>query len=116
MKRARTKVTAKRRSQAPRVRHERRLALPASLEIQRVQELATLASNCLGAASALRVDGSAVTSADTAGLQLLIAIRRAAAVRGVLFKWGPVTPALRATAAILGLDTELGFSPAEAAA
>ncbi len=85
------------------------LRLPAALEIHCVRDLASLALERLAAGRAVRIDGSAVQSADTAGLQLLVALRRDALANGTSFEWHGTSPVLLATGAILGLSASLGF-------
>lgn len=108
----RTARRAPRKVRASVVRHEP-LMLPAMLEIQQAREFATLARNHLASTPLLQIDGSAVTSADTAGLQLLVAVRIEALTRGVPLQWRNPSRVLRDTAAILGLTNFLGLEPQE---
>ncbi len=88
------------------------LRLPAALEIHCVRHLAKLAREHLGSDDGVRVDGSAVQSADTAGLQLLVALRRDALANGNSFAWHGTSPTLLEVGAVLGLSASLGFTEA----
>lgn len=82
--------------------------LPASVAIRNARELR---EQCLArvADPSIRVDGSAVSDVDTAGLQLILAWQRAIGSAGGQFEWTSVSAALREAAVALGLSRELGM-------
>jgi anti-anti-sigma regulatory factor len=57
----------------------------------------------------LTVDAGAVERIDTAGLQLLIAFAKRLELLERRLVWGPVSPAMRASARALGLAGALGL-------
>ena len=83
-------------------------ALPASVAIRNARELR---QEWLprAAATAVVVDGAAVGDVDTAGLQLLLAWRRAIVAAGGSFEWVAVSATLREAASGVGLTQELGL-------
>lgn len=85
------------------------LRLPDALEIHCVRDFARLARERLASGGAMRIDGSAVQSADTAGLQLLLALRRDVLASGTSFEWHGISPVLLETGALLGLSAALGL-------
>ncbi len=84
------------------------LALPSSVAIRNARELR---QEWLPRATAatVSVDGAAVGDVDTAGLQLLLAWRRAILAAGGRFEWVAASAALREAAAGVGLTQELGL-------
>lgn len=109
---ARRKPAARRARATARARHRPSpvLVLPALLDIRAVQALAAQLRKHVECGSAFELDGSAVTSVDTAGLQLLIAARRAAEARNLAFGWHAVSEHLRTTGEFLGLGGALGLA------
>lgn len=91
-----------------RVKQPAVLKLPAHFDIRSVCEVAEALRDCASNARPILIDAADVTSTDTAGLQLLLAARRAAQARSVAFEWRAVSEALRATSAIIGLSEALG--------
>ena len=85
------------------------ITLPAHFDIQSVAGVAEMLRERVNAAAPLLIDAAGVTSTDTAGLQLLLAARRAARARAVAFEWRGVSDALRATSATIGLSEALGL-------
>ena len=87
------------------------LTLPASVAIRNARELR---QEWLprAAATTVSVDGAAVGDVDTAGLQLLLAWRRAILAAGGRFEWVASSVALREAASRVGLTQELGLSGA----
>jgi anti-anti-sigma regulatory factor len=84
------------------------VALPSSLAIRDVAAVAAALRASL-AAGVLVVDASAVSTVDTAGLQVLLAAERSARERGIPARWlGPSEP-LRRAAAALGVEHALSF-------
>jgi ABC-type transporter Mla MlaB component len=90
------------------------LALGEQLVIGEVGTLHGQALEAFDAGAALRVDCSRVERADTAGVQLLVAMQREAARRGTALEWLDPTPALRDAVRCLALDDTLAL-PAPAA-
>lgn len=84
------------------------LKLPASVAIRNARELR---QEWLprAAATNIAVDGAAVGDVDTAGLQLLLAWRRAILAAGGQLEWVAPSVALREAAAGVGLTQELGL-------
>lgn len=80
------------------------ITLPARLEIAEAADLQAEMQAALQTGAALQVDGSAVASADTAGLQLLISLQHSAERAGRQIEWTALSTHLRAAAAGLGLD------------
>lgn len=58
----------------------------------------------------IELKAESVTKADTAGLQLFVALAREVAKTGGSLTWKKPSQALIETAALLGLDGELGLS------
>jgi ABC-type transporter Mla MlaB component len=100
--------------------------LPAELTIFHVAELhrdwlARLAEHdaAAGAAAAgdeARIDAAALQQIDGAGLQLLLALRKALVERGLAVQLHDAGEPLRAAATALGLAVALGLGTAEGAA
>ena len=85
------------------------LRLPADLTIK---EAAAVREQCLAALAEgqpVTVDGSGVAAVDTAGIQLLAALRVASQRRGVAFAWSGASPAIVDAAGRLGLAQALGL-------
>ena len=92
-----------------RVKQPAVLKLPAHFDIRSVGDVAEALRDCASSARPVLIDAADVTSTDTAGLQLLLAARRAAQARSVAFEWRGISEALRATSAIIGLSEALGL-------
>lgn len=84
------------------------LELPVRLTIHEAHALHALLLAHIGPRK-LVVDGARVEEVDTAGLQLMLAARRAAAAAGGSFEWRPLPPAVARAARELGLAAELGL-------
>jgi anti-anti-sigma regulatory factor len=93
---------------APAAAPAARVTLPASLLIRDAAALRGELSAAL-AAGICDIEASAVTSVDTAGLQLLVAALRSAAVRGMQARLSAPSEALCAGARQLGVDVALGL-------
>lgn len=91
------KKTKRSRAQRPQI-----LTLPAHLDIAHAGELKQTLDAALAAKPALILDAAAVEHVDTAGLQLLLAFRRARSA-----EWRDPAPALRDAAALAGLGGAL---------
>jgi anti-anti-sigma regulatory factor len=84
------------------------LSLPGSVAIRNARELREHWLTHVSS-PALQVDASAVSDVDTAGLQLLLAWKRAVAAGGGKFEWSQVSAPLRDAATAVGLGRELGL-------
>lgn len=85
------------------------VALPSELHIAEVAAFRAALDNVLRQSQAVRLDAAALTVIDTAGLQLLLAFRRAAAARGLACTFGARSEALREAARLAGLAPDLGL-------
>lgn len=85
------------------------ITLEASVDVSMAAELRGTLDMALAGEGPLSVNAAAVERADTAGVQLLLALSREAARRERPLIWQAVSPALRDTAARLGLDAALGL-------
>ncbi len=86
------------------------LYLDATLEIGQVEEARRQLLELLDGASTAAVDVSRLSSVDTAGIQVLIALRLEAAQRGTPLEFRGKSAALNGALALLGLENAL--SPA----
>jgi anti-anti-sigma regulatory factor len=86
------------------------MALGPSLTIQDALGLKQQLDGILSAGGAVHLDGAAVRSADTAGIQLLVAFSREAKMRNVEIIWRDASEVLVQSAARLGLSTLLGLA------
>ncbi|MGH8587209.1 MAG: STAS domain-containing protein [Gammaproteobacteria bacterium] len=86
------------------------ISLGPSLTIQEALGLKQQLGGILSAGGAVHLDGAAVRSADTAGLQLLVAFSREAKIRHVEIIWRGASEVLLQSAAALGLSALLGLS------
>lgn len=86
------------------------MALGPSLTIQDALGLKQQLDGILSAGGAVHLDGAAVRSADTAGIQLLAAFSREAKMRNVEIIWRGASEALLQSAASLGLSALLGLA------
>jgi len=86
------------------------ITLEASVDVSMAAELRGTLDMALGGEGPLTVDAGAVERVDTAGVQLLLALRQESARRGRPLQWRAASPALRETAARLGLANALGLS------
>jgi ABC-type transporter Mla MlaB component len=84
------------------------LGLPERLLIQDVRAFAEHVRAAFGS-GALRIDSTQLDQIDTAGLQLLLAARRAAAEQGLAFEWMNASAYLSARARAAGLNDALGL-------
>ncbi|MFW6093665.1 MAG: STAS domain-containing protein [Pseudomonadota bacterium] len=83
------------------------IRLPERLGVEQVADvLAGIPAH--GVAQTLRLDCSEVASVDTAGLQLLLVLRRAARDAGGTLELAHVGPELRESARLLGVEASLG--------
>jgi len=78
-----------------------------SLEISAVAGLKLEWLKAVDAASGIEVDASSLGRIDTAGLQLLLSLKREAIARNIGFSWSGVSAVLREKATALGIDQEL---------
>jgi phospholipid transport system transporter-binding protein len=85
-----------------------RIELAGNLDIGRAAELRTPLVEALEATHALELELSRVERADTAGLQLLLALARSARERGIAIRWSAPSKPLVETAQRLGLSAALG--------
>ncbi len=84
------------------------IQLPSSLTIRGVRELKKqLASSLTG--GDLGLDAAAVNEVDTAGVQLLLAIRRHVVAQGGTVTWSGASELLRGAVRALGLSQELAL-------
>lgn len=90
------------RPRKPRGATRRKYVLPESLTIRGASEFVCAMRDACGRGTPL-LDGSGVVEADTAGLQVLIAVASAARLAGTDLRWSAVSPALLTAAAALGL-------------
>jgi phospholipid transport system transporter-binding protein len=86
------------------------MALGPSLTIQEASGLKQQLGGILSAGGAVHLDGAGVRSADTAGIQLLVAFSREAKMRNVEIIWRGASEALLQSAAGLGLSALLGLA------
>jgi phospholipid transport system transporter-binding protein len=86
------------------------LALGPSLTIQDALGLKQQLGGMLSAGGAVHLDGAGVRSADTAGIQLLVAFSREAKMRNVEITWRGASEVLLQSAAGLGLSALLGLA------
>jgi anti-anti-sigma regulatory factor len=86
------------------------MALGPSLTIQEVSGLKQQLDGILLAGGAVHLDGAEVHSADTAGIQLLVAFSREAKMRNVEITWRGASEVLLQSAAGLGLSALLGLA------
>ncbi|TWI62106.1 anti-anti-sigma factor [Pseudoduganella lurida] len=91
------------------------LRIEGELTIYRAAELKPLLLGAVRADGVPALDLSAVTEFDSAGLQLVLMMRRAAAVHGRTVRIVDPSPAVREVLALIGL-TELAAGSAGAAA
>lgn len=86
------------------------IALGPSLTIQEALGLKQQLGGILSAGGAVHVDGAGVRSADTAGIQLLVAFSKEAKMRNVEIIWRGASEVLLQSAARLGLSAVLGLA------
>ena len=86
------------------------MALGPSLTIQEALGLKQQLDGILSAGGAVHLDGAGVRSADTAGIQLLVAFSREAKMRNVEIIWRGASEVLLQSAAGLGLSALLGLA------
>jgi len=89
---------------------ERRIELPFALGVSRAPELRAALLAALDEDVTVVLDASEVDSADTLGLQLVLAFVRSATARGRPWRWGPVSRSLRRVADQCGVSERLGLS------
>ncbi len=85
-----------------------------ALTIREVMSLKQQFHAMLAAGGAVNLDGGAVSSADTAGIQLLVALALEAKTRNVEIAWRGASQVLLQSAERLGLSMVLGFSTSTA--
>jgi anti-sigma B factor antagonist len=85
--------------------------LGASLEIRDVDEIRGRLLDALNGASGLEVDVGAVATTDTAGVQLLLALRAEAAHRGISLAFTGSSAALSRALSVLGLESVIAGTP-----
>jgi ABC-type transporter Mla MlaB component len=83
------------------------LQLDATLEIGQVTETQRRLLGLIEGASAATVDVSRISSIDTAGVQLLVALRLEAAERGTALEFRGESSALAGALRLLGLEAAL---------
>jgi anti-anti-sigma regulatory factor len=81
--------------------------LGASLEIRDVDDIRGRLLDALDGATGLSVEVGAVTTADTAGVQLLLALKAEAAHRGMAVEFTGRSAALSRALAVLGLESAI---------
>lgn len=86
------------------------MVLGPSLTIQEALGLKQQLGGILSAGGAVHLDGAGVRSADTAGIQLLVAFAREAKMRHVAIIWRGASEVLLQSAAGLGLSALLGLA------
>ncbi|MGH8570637.1 MAG: STAS domain-containing protein [Gammaproteobacteria bacterium] len=86
------------------------MALGPSLTIQETLGLKQQLGGILSAGGTVHLDGAGVRSADTAGIQLLVAFSREAKMRNVEIIWRGASELLLQSAARLGLSALLGLA------
>ncbi|MGQ0591330.1 MAG: STAS domain-containing protein, partial [Gammaproteobacteria bacterium] len=86
------------------------LTLGPSLTIQEALGLKQRLGGILSAGGTVHLDGAGVRSADTAGIQLLVAFAREAKMRNVEIIWRGASEVLLQSAARLGLSALLGLA------
>lgn len=86
------------------------ILLESRVDVTLVAELRSTLDMALAGEGPLRVDGRGVEQVDSAGLQLLLALRHEAERRGRAFAWQGRSPALQDTARRLGLVQALGLT------
>jgi anti-anti-sigma regulatory factor len=91
------------------------MALGPSLTIQEASGLKQQLGGILSAGGAVHLDGAGVRSADTAGIQLLVAFSREAKMRNREIIWRGASEVLLQSAARLGLSALLGLAAPNAA-
>ena len=82
--------------------------LPAELDVGSVSGFLPRLEQALRG-TAITLDGSKLQQLDTAGVQLLCALVRAAEQRGVALAWRAVSPMLVSYVKLLGVDHVLRF-------
>lgn len=85
------------------------------LDIAVAAELRDILLQALQAGQPVTLDGSTVTRADTAALQVLLAFFQDARSQGIPVRWAAPSPALIRSAALLGVGKLLDLSEDEAA-
>ncbi|PWG64136.1 STAS domain-containing protein [Spiribacter halobius] len=88
------------------------ITLESRVDVTLAAELRSTLDMALSGEGTLSVDAAAVEQVDTAGIQLLLALRQEAERRGRAFAWQAASPALQDTARRLGLEAQLGLPPA----
>ena len=86
------------------------ISLGPSLTIQEASCLRQQLGGILSAGGAVHLDGTGVRSADTAGIQLLVAFSREAKMRNVEIIWRGASEVLLQSTAGLGLSALLGLA------
>ncbi len=81
-----------------------------SLDITEAAGMYTRLQRSLTKSSHIELKADAVVKADTAGLQLFVALAREVAKTGGGLTWKKPSQALLESAALLGLDRELGLA------
>jgi anti-anti-sigma regulatory factor len=81
--------------------------LPAALDIRDVEDIRVRLLGVLNGASVMSVDVSGITAVDTAGVQLLLALKSEAMHRGVPLEFIGRSTALDRVASTLGLAAVL---------
>jgi anti-anti-sigma regulatory factor len=79
------------------------LRLEPSLQIKDVEAARQSLAHCLAGESPIRIDVSGIATVDTAGVQLLLAVRREGAHGGVSVQYCGESPALAHALKLLGL-------------
>lgn len=91
-----------------------RIDVGEALDLAHATQLHAEFKQALAQKKPLRLDLSRVQSADTAGVQLLLALRRDAEKNGMTATWAGPSRELCAAASQLGLSEALGLPPAGA--
>ena len=85
------------------------LQLPNNFTIASTIEIKTSLNDLLPRGAPITIDGSAVTRADAAALQLLVSFSRAISCDSGPIQWSGLSPELIEAATLCGLAAELGL-------
>ena len=78
--------------------------LPSQLTIRQIEQVYRQCDNALKGAGTLRIDASAVSKVDTAGMQLLIALKTEMDSQHSAIEWLAINDELRNVARFMGLQ------------
>lgn len=83
------------------------LQLDSSLQIKDVEAVHRLLAQALEGASPIKIDVSRVTAVDTAGIQLLLALKQEGSRRGITIQYCGESPELQHASTLLGLSAAI---------